>query len=184
MRRDRHRKNDILIDLTSLLDVIFILLMVVLAKQQVSGMDLEKKEAFVSELQSSLERTEAEELDKLRLYTDQIDTAEKTAIISVTATFNPVEPKQRSLKILKNGNTRADEFSLSGGDTKEAYEAFEKRIREYVSSSEGMPVILSIADDGSEILYRDQKKIQEIFLSLQEESDDIYIRAIAEDREE
>ncbi|MBQ9549997.1 MAG: hypothetical protein IJU87_04215 [Lachnospiraceae bacterium] len=184
MRRDRHGKSDILIDLTSLLDVIFILLMVVLAKQQVSGMELEKKEVFISELQSSLERTEAEELDKLRLYTDQIDTAEKTVIISVTATFNPVEPKQRSLKILKNGNTEADEFILSGGDTKEAYEAFEKKLREYVSSPEGMPVILSIADDGSEILYRDQKRIQEIFLSLQKGSDDIYIRAVSEDREE
>jgi len=176
MRRTRHGKNDILIDLTSLLDVIFILLMVVLARQQVKGMDLDREKAHVSELQSSLEKTEAEAEDKLRLYSDQLYLAEKTAIISVSATFNPDEPKVRTLKILKNGNTAADEFLLNGGDTADAYEAFEEKIREYAGAAEGLPVILSVADDGSEILYRDRQKIQSIFTDLQDSSDDVYIR--------
>ncbi len=178
MRRIRRGKSDIIIDLTSLLDVIFILLMVVLARQQVAGMDLEKKEAFVTELQASIEKTEAEERDKLRLYSDQLDIADKTVIITVTATFNPIEPKVRTLRILKNGNEKADEFALNGADTADAYQAFEKRLKEYVSSAQGLPVILSIADDGSEILYRDQQKIESIFNGLNESSDDIYIRAM------
>ncbi len=184
MRRIRRGKSDVIIDLTSLLDVIFILLMVVLARQQVAGMDLEKKEVFVTELQSSLEKTEAEERDKLRLYTEQLDIAEKTAIITVTATFDPVEPKVRTLKILKNGNEKADEFLLRGADTAEAFAAFEKKLNEYIRSSEGMPVILSIADDGSEILYRDQQKIESIFNGLSDGSDDIYIRAMGDKKED
>ena len=35
------------------------------------------------------------------------------------------------------------------------------------------------ADDGSEILYRDAQRIQEIFNSLSSLSDDVYIRALS-----
>lgn len=184
MRRNRRLKNNILIDLTALLDVIFILLMVVLARQQVSGMNLEKREAELTELQSTLEEERIAERDRFKLYSDQITLAEKTVIISVTAAFDPEKPKHRTLKILKNGNAEPDVFILEGGSTGEQYAAFEKKLDEYVSSAEGLPVILSIADDGSEILYRDQQKIQNVFNGLQEKSDDVYVRAISGKEEE
>ncbi len=178
MRRQGKKKNDILIDLTSLLDVIFILLMVVLARQQVSGMDLERQSARLEEEEQSLKEEKEKVQDEFRLYSDQNDITDKTVIISVTATFDPENPKERSLKILKNGNSAPDVFILKGGDTKEAYREFEEKLRSYVSEGEGLPVVLSLADDGSEILYRDAKRIQEIFNSLSSVSDDIYLRAL------
>lgn len=181
MRRNRNRKNDILIDLTSLLDVIFILLMVVLARQQVSGMDLDKQTAILKEEEVELKKVRAETEDSYRLYTEQKNLSDKMVIISVTANFDPENPGERTLRILKNGNDRPDVFTLSGGDTVKEYAAFEEKLKSYVSGSSGMPVILSIADDGSEILYRDEKRIHEIFNGLGSSSDDVYIRALGEE---
>ena len=179
MRRRRRENSNILIDLTSLLDVIFILLMVVLARQQISGMNLEKKAADLSVREEELSEAKREAEDKFRLYSDQTDTLNKAVMISVTATFDEDDIQNRDLKILKNGNPEPDVFLLSGGDTAETYSEFEEKRRSYVEgASEGMPVILSIADDGSEILYRDQQKIQALFNELQEGSSDIYIRGI------
>ncbi|MCR4591074.1 MAG: hypothetical protein K5668_09670 [Lachnospiraceae bacterium] len=184
MRRQRRGKNDILIDLTSLLDVIFILLMVVLARQQVSGMNLTKQQEELDKMRAECREAETEAEEKYKLYSEQLSLAEKTVIITVTAAFDPEEPKNRTLRILKNGNANADEFSLSGGNTEDAYKAFEEKMSEYVSSADGLPVTLSIADDGSEILYRDQQRIQSVFNALQSGSGDIYIRAMSGEKEE
>ena len=173
MRRSGGRRNDILIDLTSLLDVIFILLMVVLARQQISDMDLKDQTAKLKEQQVELQAEKAETMDEYRLYSAQNDLTEKMVIISVTATFDPENPKERSLKI----------FALSGGNTKEAFDKFEEQLVSYVKEAGGLPVVLSLADDGSEILYRDASKIQEIFNSLSSLSDDVYIRALSTEGE-
>ena len=179
MRRQRRGKNDILIDLTSLLDVIFILLMVVLARQQVSGMNLTKQQEELDKLQAECREAEINAEEEYKLYSEQTDLAEKCVIITVTAAFDPEEPKSRTLRILKNGNSEADVFPLEGTDTGESFASFEEKLKRYVDSADGMPVVLSIADDGSEILYRDQQRIQAVFNGLQAESGDIYIRAMA-----
>ncbi len=183
MRRSGRRRNDILIDLTSLLDVIFILLMVVLARQQISGMDLQDQTAKLKEQEAALQAEKAETMDEYRLYSAQNDLTEKMVIISVTATFDPENPRERSLKILKNGNDRPEVFTLSGGNTKEAFDKFEEQLVSYVREAGGLPVVLSLADDGSEILYRDAQRIQEIFNSLSRLSDDVYIRALTTEGE-
>ncbi|MBQ6968359.1 MAG: hypothetical protein IJP84_10725 [Lachnospiraceae bacterium] len=183
MRRSGGRRNDILIDLTSLLDVIFILLMVVLARQQISDMDLKDQTAKLKEQQVELQAEKAETMDEYRLYSAQNDLTEKMVIISVTATFDPENPKERSLKILKNGNEKPEVFALSGGNTKEAFDKFEEQLVSYVKEAGGLPVVLSLADDGSEILYRDASKIQEIFNSLSSLSKDVYIRPLSAEGE-
>ena len=177
MRRSGRRGHDILIDLTSLLDVIFILLMVVLARQQISGMDLEKETVRLKEEEALLQEKKAETMDEYRLYSAQNSLTDKMVIISVTATFDPENPKERSLKILRNGSDKPEIFPLSGGNTTDSYNKFEKQLVSYVKESDGLPVVLSLADDGSEILYRNARKIQEIFNSLSSLSDDVYIRA-------
>lgn len=178
MRRSGRRRNDILIDLTSLLDVIFILLMVVLARQQISGMDMDEQTARLKAEQAALQAEKAETMDEYRLYSAQNDLTEKMVIISVTATFDPENPRERNLKILRNGDDKPEVFPLSGGNTKEAYGKFEERLASCVKEAGGLPVVLSLADDGSEILYRDAQRIQEIFNSLSSLSDDVYIRAM------
>ncbi len=184
MRRQRRGKSDILIDLTSLLDVIFILLMVVLARQQVSGMNMTKQQEELDKMQVECAEEKQNAEEEYKLYKDQVSIAEKAVIITVTAAFDETDPKERTIRILKNGNSKADEFVLSGADTAESFAAFEEKMTEYVSSAEGMPVVLSIADDGSEILYRDQQRIQAVFNGLQEKSGDIYIRAMTGEKEE
>ncbi len=179
MRRKRSGKSDIIIDLTSLLDVIFILLMVVLAGQQVTKMDLDAEKIRYAEEEAALKDLMKETEEKYKLYTDQTDMAEKVVLISVTAAFDEDDPKERDLKILKNGNSEPDVYHLSGGNTEEAFNRFEEKLSSYVRT-EGMPVVLSIADDKEEILYRDQQKIQTVFNKLQSESGDIYVRAMGE----
>ena len=178
MRRGRNRKSDILIDLTSLLDVIFILLMVVLARQQITKMDLDKERVRFAEEEAALKELTEETEEKYKLYTDQTDMAEKVVLISVTAAFSEVDPKERDLTILKNGNKEPDVFHLSGKDTEEAFSRFEEKLKSY-AGSEGMPVVISLADDGSEILYRDQQRIEAMFNNLKDGSEDIYIRAMS-----
>ena len=73
--------KDILIDLTSLLDVIFILLMVVLARQQITKMDLDSERVRFAEEEAALKELTEETEEKYKLYTDQTDMAKKVVIM-------------------------------------------------------------------------------------------------------
>lgn len=138
IRNNRHRKNDILIDLTSLLDVIFILLMVVLARQQITKMDLDRDREAMAEEMEELEDLKTKEEGLVKLYSDQTDMNDKVILISVSASFDEKDLMNRDLMILRNGNKDPDIFPLSGGDTADAYERFEEKLKTYTDSAEGI----------------------------------------------
>ncbi len=168
MRKRRRTKTDILIDLTSLLDVIFIILMVVICNQQNLTMKLQ---ASKEQAQQVEEKAEA----AYQLYTDQVDTAKYSLVISVTATYQKDAVTERKISVLIPGEEIKD-FKLSGNNTREALENFKKELIHGMEIAAGKPVVLSLNEEDDNILYRDEKAIKKIFEELVEEYANAFIR--------
>lgn len=173
MRKKRNNKGDVLIDLTSLLDVIFILLLVVLCGQSVLKSDL-------SESQASAENVQAEAEATREIYEDMIDTAdnlnELVMSASISVPYNKSEVRKREIKILVEGE-EIKSFLLNGNDTDDSINDFKEYLDAYVSQNKDKPVILSLNDDDDKILYRDETAILAIFDELLKEYDNVYIKS-------
>ena len=117
MKRRHRAKSDILIDLTSLLDVIFIVLLVVFAKTQNLT---EKTEDQVNSANNTL--VQANELSQnaqaqYELYLDQMETADQlhqyVFAISVNSSYRSDDVTRRQISILPNGG-EIKTFELRG----------------------------------------------------------------------
>ena len=143
MRGKRDNIGDILIDLTSLLDVIFIVLLVVLCSGQISSRQ-------VAEEKIAMEKKEAEVDQKESLYRQQLDTAEElqqyVMIISVDASYDPSNIKERNIEVLISGNMEPDLFQLVGENTKEPLEQLEERLHTCIEENADKHIILSLKD--------------------------------------
>ena len=177
MRRyKRNQKNDIIIDLTSLLDIIFIVLLVVMAGQFAAS---KNSEANLAVQQSEAENMTAEAQNMISVYEDMIDTmenAEKYVLaVSITAPYNSKELHKREVKLLAKGS-ELKSFSLVGNETEEAFDELKTTLENLIKSNTDSPVILSLNDDDDKILYRDEKAITEILNELSGEYDNVYIK--------
>lgn len=173
MRERRSKRNDLAIDLTSLLDVIFIILLVVLCSQQITKLQYEKREQTVAE---KVQETEAE----YELYKDQLDTGDNlnqyVFAVSVYSNYNPDLITVRTIYILKEGQ-EIEHYDLNGNDTVGALDKFKNDLSKYIQdNSNNQPVILSLNEKDEKILYRDEKAILEIFDELKKEYSNIYIK--------
>lgn len=173
MRGKRENIEDILIDLTSLLDVVFIVLLVVLCSGQFSSQEVAKKKVEV-------ERKEAEADQKESLYMQQFDTAEEVQqyvmIISVDASYDPSNIKERNVEVLISGNKEPDSFQLVGENTKEPLEQLEERLHTCIEENEDKNIILSLNENDERILYRDETAILRIFEKLGNENRNVLLR--------
>lgn len=172
MRRRRKRNNDLMIDLTSLLDVIFILLLVILCGEQIA------KEEYISQEQAAAEMVQEAEATK-ELYADQIELSDNlnqyVYAISVYSDYNPEQITVRKIRVLKEAQ-EIESFDLIGADTAEAYEAFHGCLEEYITENATQPVILSLNEGDEKILYRDEKAILQIFEQLSDDYENVYIK--------
>lgn len=172
MRRKRRRNNDLVIDLTSLLDVIFILLLVILCAEQIA------KEEYVDREQAAAEKVQEAEAAK-ELYNDQIEFSDSinqyVCAISVYSDYNPDQITVRKVRVLKEAQ-EIESFDLIGADTKEAYEAFTECLTKYITDNAEQPVILSLNEGDEKILYRDEKAILKIFQQLSDDYENVYIK--------
>ncbi len=170
MRRQRRQRNkrDILIDLTSLLDVVFIFLMVVLYNQQNETREAQAKNIEASEI---MEQAKVQ----LELYTDQMDSVDNLCLVSVYARYEPDNITQRHLSIQKKGE-EIEEIELIGNNTKEAFDTLQSSLRAYIELNKEKPVILSLNEKDENILYRDEKEILIIFDKLKHELNNVYIK--------
>ena len=92
MKKRRHRaKSDILIDLTSLLDVIFIVLLVVLGRQMTLNDERQEQINAEKTAEESMAEAESAKAEYL-LYLDQLETEDQVQnmvyAISVTSYYN------------------------------------------------------------------------------------------------
>lgn len=171
MRRQqrRHNKRYILIDLTSLLDVVFIFLMIILCNQQnvTNEVQVQKAEAF--------ELTEQAKI-QLELYTDQLDSIDNLCLVSVNAKYASNNITTRHITILKSGENPEmfESIEMKGNHTAETLKTLESNLRSYIESNKEKPVILSLNEKDENILYRDEKEILKIFDTLKQEFPNVY----------
>ena len=106
MRRyKRNKKNNIIIDLTSLLDVIFIVLLVVMAGQFTAS---KNQENALADQQTEAESKIEEAENMIAVYEDMIDTMDNVnkyvVAVSIAAPYNKEELHKREIKLLAEGN--------------------------------------------------------------------------------
>lgn len=171
-RKTRGSGRDVLIDLTSLLDVIFIILLVVLLGQSNTQENLLGTQAEAEQAQA---RAEAE----YKLYEQQLELAntvnQMVWAASVVVPYDEEDVTKRTIMILKEGE-EIERFELVGNNVTDAAEAFRKSLVAYIEANRNNPVILSLNEDDDTILYRDEVMVTEIFLELAKEYNNVYIR--------
>lgn len=173
MRRKRNNESDVLIDLTSLLDVIFIVLLVVLCGQSGLNSDLRERQAAAENAQSNAEAMQ-------EIYEDMVNTADNinnyVMTTSVAVPYNKTEVRKREIKVLVEGK-EVESFLLNGIDTEKSFDDFKKYLSEYADQNKDKPVILSLNDDDDKILYRDEVAVNRIFDELSNEFANVYIKS-------
>lgn len=172
MRRRRNKREDLIIDLTSLLDIIFIILLVVMCSQQLTKWEYESQEQAATEKVRDAEAT-------AELYQDQMETHDKlneyVVKLSVYSDFNPEQITVRKVRILKELEA-IEIIDLIGADTADAFAELEGNLAAYIQENSDKPVILSLNEGDEKILYRDEKAILAIFEKLSQEYTNVYIK--------
>lgn len=171
-RRRKGSGRDVLIDVTSLLDVIFIILLVVLLGQNNTQEELR-------EMQAEAENAKVQAENEYKLYEQQIELADTVNQMvwaaSVVVPYDEQDVTKRTIQVLKEGK-EIERFELVGNNVSEAVEAFEKSLIVYIEENSDKPVILSLNDNDDTILYRDEIMVTELFLELAKKYNHVYIR--------
>ena len=164
------------VELTSLLDVIFIVLMIVICNQQINMTQKEEAAQIVMEqAEDALADAEAEK----ELFAQHNDTYaqinDQMEVITVYVDYKPSDIKNREIRILA-GESELSMITLSPSNSKEAYDKFEDELEKEISEAEkaDKPVIISI--DTTQILYRDEKAVEEIVGRLFDSHGNLYYK--------
>lgn len=173
MRRKTNRfKSDVIIDLTSLLDVIFIILLVVLCGQSSMKKDL-------TQLQSEAENAQIKADEIYQLYKEQIEVADNLNqyvwAVSIIVPYDENEITRRQIRFLKEGE-EIETINLVGNDVTNAVETFKKSLTKYIKENEDRPVILSLNENDDYILYRDEVMVLDILHELASNFSNVYIK--------
>ncbi len=175
------KRNRINIELTSLLDVIFIILMVVLCHQQVNVNESMAKSEDAKTAISEADAAKAEADASKALYDDRTDTydnfSEHVSFISIYADYDVNNVRTRHLYVLKD-NEEVYRTDITPDNEDEAYEEFIADFNTYIKDAEdsSKPVICSVNTD--KILYRDKIRMDEIMENI--ESSNLYFKSTQE----
>ncbi|MCR5107581.1 MAG: hypothetical protein K6B28_05405 [Lachnospiraceae bacterium] len=175
------KRNRINIELTSLLDVIFIILMVVLCHQQVNVNDSMSKSEEAEIAKEEAEEARAEAQASKELYDDRTDTydnfSEHVSLISIYADYDVNNVRTRHLYVLKD-NEEVFRIDITPENEDEVYDKFLAEFNSYIKEAEdsSKPVICSVNTD--KILYRDKIRMDEIMENI--ESSNLYFKSTQE----
>lgn len=168
MRRIRRSsKSDVIIDLTSLLDVVFIILLVVLYGSNTRAANL-------SETQSKAEEAISQAEEEKRLYEEQQEAFSNIWAVSVIVPYDENEITKRHICILEKGE-EIKSIDLVGNDTANARDEFKNYLVDYIKKNEDKPIMLSLNDDDKYILYRDEVMVNNIFDELIKTYRNVYV---------
>lgn len=171
-RKRRGTGRDVLIDLTSLLDVMFIILLVVLWGQS-------NKQENLLKMQTEAEKARMQAEAEYKLYEQQMEIADNINQMvwaaSVVVPYDEQDVTRRTIRVLKEGE-EIESFELVGNNVTDAVAAFRKSLIRYIEANKGKPVILSLNENDDNILYRDEVMVTETFLELTKKYSNVYIR--------
>lgn len=167
MRRNRSKGiKQFIIDLTPLLDVIFILLIVVLASGTMSEEKADRQYEEAMEIQSDAEQQVNAYKSHLEAYSD-ID--EYFSIITVSAGYHSDNRRNRTITVKVNENEEA-RYELNPTNSGDQWGKIEQDIKKIISAKEDLPAILVLnVKNDEKMLYRDEEDIMEIFDGLKTE---------------
>ncbi len=174
MKKKKQDKFHIDLDLTSMLDVIFIILMVVMCQLR---FDAKSEAQNIEELTAELAEAE-ETADMYKSQLEAIENEDKeVAFLMVRAKFDANDPALRTISMFRDTETSLmDDITIRPDNEDEGFGNFEKKLDEYLVSAdaENMPVLLTLIDD--RILYRDHVRISAILDELKEAHPNLFIR--------
>ncbi len=158
------------IDLTPLLDVIFIVLMVVMCHQSLGTQAAEQK---IGQLTKELDVvTDANGRYKDQLYT--YDNANVwVAHVTMRADYDEENPKTRHIQLVYNNDTAFNEITITPETEENGFETLERNMKEFLDKETGKPVLLALNEE--RILYRDQVKISQMLTELENQYKNLYL---------
>ena len=173
------------IELTSLLDVIFIVLMIVICSQQLTSRQKEN-EAEERSRKAQIQMAEAQEMmDEAQQYlaehtlledhiSDILDAKNETGVITVYLDYQPSDPKNRTILVYAD-DQKLRTLALTGADTAAVFASLEQLLEEQLRTRKEQPVFITV--DKSRILYRDEQTMQEMLDRLTERNQNLYLRS-------
>ncbi len=165
MRKTRNKGN-ILIDLTSLLDVVFIVLLVVLSL-------LQEKEGVMEQQQADIQNEQAALASLQEQYDDQLDSLkgleQYVAFISVNSRYD-TDLVTRHIEVIKSDQGSViPEISVLKRLSTDGFDELKEYIESYIREHPDRVVVLSLNEGDEDILYRDEKAIKNMFNELKAE---------------
>ena len=171
----RHKRNAGLnIDLTSILDVIFIVLMVVMCNRSVN----ENKE--IESLKKENDQLNAEKAvleDQLYTYEHEDDLV---SYVVLYANYETNNPQNRNIWLSLGDEEVIPPIPITPETEEEKYTQIKDELENYVSERSDKPVLIVL--DESQILHRDRKRLDEMLSVLDDNPDypNLYKRKIKE----
>ena len=159
MKKNNPSKIKFDIDLTPLLDVIFIVLMVVMCNVNLNS-TAEAAKAPGEEISEPSE--EASESMKKKLLNELTEIEDRVAFVIIYADFEDEDPTLRHVRFTVNGKEEPSMpvIDIDPDNEEESYDRIETYLTRVLEDRDGIPVWMAI--DDAQILYRDYVKIQDI----------------------
>ena len=160
--KKRRKISNILIDLTSLLDVVFIVLLVLVCLLQEYK---DKENKIVADNAAQQSNLEAQQ----ELYNSQLEGIENISdyvtLISINASFDAKgDVTTRQIQVMNSDKSypEPDIPKLSGMSVDEGYSGLTKYLTDYISNNSDKTIVLSLNEGDEDILYRDETEIKKI----------------------
>ena len=166
MRRE-HLHNNILLDLTPLLDVIFIILLIFVSQT------IQLKKTSAGEAQR-LQDEYKEAKKEYDLRNEMID--DYYTFVTVISTYDEENPENREIRISRDPNEADQIITLNGSDVEQEYSEFEEYLKGYIDPGREAPIVFSLNQGDERILYRDENRIREIVEKLQNSNNNVYFK--------
>ena len=170
----------LLIDLTPLLDVIFIVLIVVLAGQDNYSTEADRKyaeaEKYVKEVNAEMEEIDAENSVLKEQMSTYSSLNEYFNVVTVYAAYSQENRKLRTIYIKVNTDEPIT-INLNPSNVSSAWSECRKYIEDKIKEDLSLPMILSINTNSDEkMLYRDEESIHSMFMDLMNNYKNLTIR--------
>lgn len=173
--------GQVLIDLTPLLDVIFILLIVVLSYQdnfsEKAEEQISQAEQYYTDAQDAVADAEA----KTDTYKEQLENYanlnDYVNVVTIYASYEPSNRKYRTIHIAMNADDMK-EIPLNPSNTSEAWAECKSCVEQVITDE--APTIISIKNE--KMLYRDEESIIKMYESL--EATNVYLKRYEREADE
>lgn len=169
----------LLIDLTPLLDVIFIVLIVVLAGRDSMNASTDQKKADAEQRYIEAEQMQEEASQEIedmmasvKTYENQLEIYEelneKFNVITVVSNYALNDRTYRRVKVKANGNEPLV-WELNPSNSEKSWNEFKTKIEDIIKEDLTKETIISIkVEEDEKMLYRDYEKMKNIINELQE----------------